>query len=301
MVQTTALGVMVGLVSFLVVLPITPLPSFLYITLTLYFVFITLAQSWNLVGGYSGLLNLGHSAFFGVGVIAGGLATIHGLPIYASMVIGGAAAASLALVMSPTFRLRADYFAIGTLVLPAVVRPALENLTGIHEIIIPRERLLFVTTSYYVGLVMMLVSLTILYLVISSRFGVALRSMREDEDASRSLGVNTFRLKLLSLLISGFFAGLVGGFYASYLGFISPSHVFGLNFTLTPVFMTLLGGIGTFLGPIVGGLLFAGLSQVLTSLFPGSSLDLLTFSALIIFIAVVAPRGLMPVVRRLVR
>lgn len=301
MVQKTALGVMVGLVSFLVVLPITPLPSFLYITLTLYFVFITLAQSWNLVGGYSGLLNLGHSAFFGVGVIAGGLATIHGLPIYASMVIGGAAAAGLGLVMSPTFRLRADYFAIGTLVLPAVVRPALENLTGIHEIIIPRERLLFVTTSYYVGLVMMLVSLTILYLVISSRFGVALRSMREDEDASRSLGVNTFRLKLLSLLVSGFFAGLVGGFYASYLGFISPSYVFSLNFTLTPVFMTLLGGIGTFLGPIVGGLVFAGLSQVLTSLFPGSSLDLLIFSGMIIFIAVVAPRGLMPVVRRLVR
>ena len=291
-------GGIIVLVAILMLLPITPIPPFFHITLVLYFVFITLAQSWNLLGGYSGLLNLGHSAFFGLGVVAGGLAITHGVPIYAALVIGGATAAGLGIVVSPTFRLRADYFAIGTLVLPAVVRPALENLTGIHEIIIPTERLLLVTTNYYVGLGMMLASLTILYLLISSRYGVALRSMRDDEDAARALGVNVFRLKLFSMVASGFFAGVAGGFYASYLGFISPSDVFGLNFTLTPLFMTLLGGAGTFVGPIVGAIVFAGLSQLLTSLLPGSNLDLLAFSALIIFIAVAAPRGLVPLVQR---
>ena len=265
-----------------------------------YFTWIILAESWNVAGGYAGLLNLGLVGSFALGAFITALAMSSGFSLFPSMIFGGVAGIILAVVLIPTFRLRSDYFAIATLVVPFMLKPIIEAVFPTTSFTTPRSEALTPIELYYFGLVLAAISIFAVYVLMRSRAGMALRAIGENEIASSSLGVNILLYKTVAIVLSGFFAAVAGGFFFQYIA-IDSNLFLNLNYSLFPIFMVIIGGIGTFEGPIVGALLFSLISYALNNDFPGTTYDVLIFSLVIMIVAVLLPKGIVPFARKLVR
>jgi branched-chain amino acid transport system permease protein len=265
-----------------------------------YFMWITLAESWNMVGGYAGLLNLGLVAFFALGAVVCALAFQAGLSIIPAMIVAGIAGALLGLALIPTFRLRSDYFAIATLVIPVIAKPLVEFFTNRVSFSVPVSQILPRVDFWYLGLGMTAVSIFGTYFIMKTRVGIALRALGDDETASASLGVSTLFYKTVALVLSGFIAAVAGAFYLQFIGSVSTTLFQDLTFSLYPIFMVIIGGSGTFEGPIVGGLVFSVIEYYSPTLFVNSTADVLVFSVVIMAVAVLLPRGIVPSVRKIV-
>ncbi len=242
-----------------------PYPISLAYTL---FIYVALAQSWNLVGGYTGLVSLGQAAFFGLGAYTTALLlTRSGLPFFLAALISGVVATGFAAAISlPVFRFRGIYFAIGTLILAEALRIWMINwnLTGgAQGINLPLATAPDPLTFYYIGLALAAGATGVIALILRTKLGIGLRAIRDNEDAAQNMGVNTFRVKLYAFAISAFIAGLAGGIHAVYLGTIEPYSIFSINWTLIAVNTVIIGGIGTLFGPIIGALFSTLLSEAL--------------------------------------
>lgn len=258
----------------------------------IYFVWITLAESWNLVGGFAGLLNLGLVAFFGLGAIVGGAELQVGLPLPGVLLASGMAGAGLAALLIPTFRLRTFYFAMGSFVVPYMVKPLVEAFGGNAAFHVPLGRILAPVQLYYAGLGLVAFSVFGVYFLMKSKVGLALRSLGNDEVASASVGVNVRLYKSTALIASGILASVAGLYYVQITGTADTTIFQNLGFSLLPVFMVIIGGTGTFEGPIVGALVFSALNYYVTSQFPGSTIDTFVLSIAIIAVALFRPRGI---------
>ncbi len=265
----------------------------------IYFVWIALAESWNLVGGYAGLLNLGLVAFFALGSVVGGLAFRSGEPAIVAILLAGTAGALAASALTPTFRLRSFYFAMATLVIPLIFKPLAEYLTNTTIFVLPLGAVSSPINLYYTGLG--LASLTILgvYILMRSKVGIALRAISDDEVGSASIGINVLYYKTIALVASGFVAAAAGAYYLQVLGDVDTTLFLNLNFSLFPIFMVIIGGLATFEGPIFGAIVFSLTDYWLTSALPGSTLDTFILSFLIIIVAVFLPKGVIPTTRAL--
>jgi len=257
-----------------------------------YFMWISLAESWNLVGGYAGLLNLGISAFFALGGVVGALALFDGFPFIISLLLAGFAGAILGVALIPTFRLKSFYFAIATLVVPLIVKPMVEFLGNRADFTVPQTVILTPIGLYYSGLVLAGITIFGAYFLMQSRVGFALRALGDDELASSSLGINVLLYKSIAVLTSGFIASAAGAYYLQIIGTINTTLFQNLNFSLFPIFMVIIGGIGTFEGPVLGAVVFSLINYYVTSQFPGSTVDTFILSLMIIGVAVLLPRGL---------
>jgi len=257
------------------------------------FIFIILSQSWNLMGGYTGQINLGLAAFFGCGVLATHFLWKAEVPIYLAVLAGGVATMVLAVIIGlPTLRLRGVYFAIGTLAFAEVLRIVVGNIFTTW-VKMPGS---YVATysllpRYYLGLVIALIAIAVVYFVTNSKLGLAMVAVRDDEEAAQVTGVNTFKYKVLTLLISAFLAGLGGGVYAFYrLSFYTMSQVFSPLWTFEPVMAVMIGGAGTLLGPIIGSFFLVILSEIF-ALKLGEA-HLIIFGILFILVVLYFPYGL---------
>jgi branched-chain amino acid transport system permease protein len=266
----------------------------------IYLMWITLAESWNLIGGYANLINLGMGAFFGIGIVLTSTLMFAGFSFPVAMILSGFAGAGLALVLTPTFRLRADYFAIGSLVIPLVLKPLVEYFGGKTSFDLPTGTFLNPTEFYLLGIVMAGGSIFGIFYLMRSRIGIALRSIGDDEAAAASIGINVLQYKMVALILSGFIASVAGSYYLGILGASNTSIFDDLTYSLFPAFMVVIGGIGTFEGPIVGALLFSAVSYGTVAYFQGSSFEVLVFSVMIMVVAVLLPRGIIPTLRRFI-
>ncbi len=273
-----------------------PLFNDRYMLFVAYFLLlnIALAQSWNLVGGYSGLVSLGHAAFFGIGAYSAAVAVNDlGLPIHVSFVMGGIVAAAAAVAVSfLTFRFLGIYFAIGTLVLAEALRLWMINwefLGGAQGMQFPVSASLDVSTFYYLMLALAAGATVALMLIVPSKLGFGLRAMRDNEESAQNLGVNLFRTKLSAFVISAAIAGLVGAVHANRLGAIEPYSIFNAAWTIGVVNIVIIGGIGTITGPIVGALFVAFMSEALADY---SNLHLIVEGVLLILVIRFMPNGL---------
>jgi len=255
--------------------------------------YITLSQSWNLIGGYTGQQNLGHAAFFGIGALITRYLWLYGLPLPLAILAGALAAALFAVLIGfPAFRLRGVYFIIGTLVLA-------EILKIIFDTVLPRANVLpskllntySLTPRYYLSLVIALLVVAAVSWISRSRLGLGLMSIREDEDAAEASGVNTQKYKLIAFLISTFIAGLAGGIYAYYAAAAQPGYLFSAVWTFDAVIIVFVGGVGTIWGPIIGSVFFVLLKQLLSLYLPGGS-HVLVFGILFIIVVLYLPGGL---------
>lgn len=260
------------------------------------FVFVSLAESYNLVGGYLGYMNLGHSSFFGVSAYTFGALYARGTPFVWAWLGGVAAAVVFAAAISvPFFRLRGAYFAVasfGLITLLELLAHNLGNITGgaAGLSLPPGDRLM---AAYYLSLAIAATTIALVALVGSSRIGLALMSIREDEEAAAVFGVYGFRYKALALTLSAVSPGLIGGVYAWQLTYINPSTVFGLEIALVPIVMAMLGGAGQVWGPVIGALFLALAEELLWTKMP--YLHLTTYGIVLLLVGLYLPGGLIRV------
>jgi len=252
-----------------------------------------LAQAWNLLAGYGGLVSLGSAAFIGIGSYATAEITIHsGVPLVPAMLGSGAAAAAFAVIVSvPLFRLRGLYFAIGTLTLAEALRIWMVNWNGFggasgqfltdtapgnHEI-------------YYLSLVVLALATALVAGVLRTRLGVGLRAVRDNEDVAQEMGLSTFRTKLWAFALAASVMGAVGGMQAARLSAIEPYGAFNLQWTIDIVNIAIVGGLGTIAGPLAGAAFVIILGELLAD-YP--ELHVAITGAILIAVIRFAPRGL---------
>ena len=253
---------------------------------------ITLAQSWNIVAGYAGQVNLGHAAFFGLGALTARTLWIAGTPVVIAMVAGAAIATGFALLIgAAAFRLRGAYFAIGTLALGEILRTtvgnALPEISTLPAASIAGYRL---APRYYLALALAALSVLAVAALARSRLGLGMQAVREDEDAAEATGVSALGLKLRALALSTALAGAAGGVFAYYHISYYPSHPFGPGWTFDALLMTFIGGVGTLQGPVLGAVLYVFLKEYLTVRWV--DFHLLIFGALFVAIVLIFPGGL---------
>lgn len=256
------------------------------------FLAVALAQSWNLLGGYAGQINLGHAAFFGLGALAARALWVKGLPLFLSLAAGALVATAFGILIGgPAFRLRGAYFAIATLGLAEILRITVGNLLPEISTIPARELASYdIVLRYYLTLALAVLCVIVVATLVRSRVGLGMQAVREDEAAAEASGVSAFRHKLLALAISTALVGLAGGTFAYYHVSYYPQHVFSPFWTFDAVLIAFVGGAGTVHGPVLGALFYVVLREVLAVRLV--ELHLLIFGLLFVVVVLFLPGGL---------
>ena len=259
---------------------------------------VTLAEAWNLLAGYGGLVSLGTASFFGIGAYAlTGLMNKLGTPLALALPLAGACAAALALLVSgAVFRLRGLYFTVGTLALAEATRLFMINYNGLGG-----ATGLFLSQDppglrvlYLIALGLLAFTTLLMTLATRSRFSILLRAVRDDEDAAAQIGVRPFRIKLIVFLVASFLMGMAGALQGLKLGAIEPYGMFGLQWTVNVLSIVVIGGQGLRAGPLVGAVFVVGLSELLAD-YPAVHLALT--GVILIVVIRFAPRGIVGLVR----
>jgi branched-chain amino acid transport system permease protein len=264
----------IWLFIIITLLLIAPIYAQAYLpTLFMIMLYSIIAQSWNILAGYTGQISLGSAAFFGIGSYTTALLWLQGIDPIVSIFLSGIITTVLSSIIIPTFRLRGIYFAMGTLFLGEIAKSFIlyfDKFTGgaggLH---LPLPSIYDPTPYFYFSSVIALVLTSLSYMVRKSNIGLAFIAIREDEDAAKALGVNPLKFKVIALFLNTFFIGVGGGLYAWYHKYIDPYTVFSVNWSVEPVFMAIIGGVGTLFGPWVGAIImvilvrtFAGLAEL---------------------------------------
>jgi branched-chain amino acid transport system permease protein len=237
-----------------------------------FFSYLAMAQMWNLLAGYAGLVSIGQQAFIGFGAYAlfvfGDKA---GVNPFAAIALAGVAAAVISLpTAAVAFRLRGGYFAIGTWVIAEVFHLVAINLQWVGG---GDGTLIYSAASlgrgvrehgaYFWGVGIGLGSVIVTYVLLRSRLGLALAAIRDDETAARSVGIGTLRAKVIVWVLAAFGCGLAGAVYNLPLLRVQPDAAFTVNWSAFMIFMVVIGGLGTIEGPIIGTIIFFTLQQKL--------------------------------------
>lgn len=264
--------------------------------------FVAIAQSWNLLGGYAGQVNLGYAAFFGLGALVTRQLWLSLQVAYPLALIAGVATSTLfALVIGiPTLRFKGPYFVFGTFALAEILRilvtnlfPKLSYLSG------DRVSNYNIEIRYFFALALAIFVTGGVYLASRSRLGMAMKAVREDELAAEATGINTLKPKLAAFVVSALLAGLCGGFFAFY--HISYYHFYPFSpfWTFDAMFITYVGGVGTIVGPVIGAVFFILLREELAVRITAGEIHLIIFGTLFILVVLILRRGLFQPFERL--
>jgi len=291
--RLVVIALVIAGLALLTVLPVLVQSDSIVNLAILALLYIALASSWNVLGGYTGQTNLGHAAFFGLGSLTTRFLWLSaGWPLPLSLLAGGVVAVVFALLIgAPAFKLRGVYFAIGTLALAQVLNVTVGNMFPMITSL-PAEYLAAyqLAPRYYLFLGLALLTVGTAYVLVHSRLGLGMMAVREEEDAAESLGVSAFRHKLLALSVSAFFAGLTGGAFAFYHVGYYPQFPFGPVWTFDSMMMAYVGGTGTIIGPIIGAVFFVVAKELLALNL--LELHLTVFGTLFILVVLFLPGGL---------
>jgi branched-chain amino acid transport system permease protein len=269
--------------------------------LIMLWIYIILSQSWNLMGGYTGQMNLGLAAFFGCGALITRFICVAGFPFALAILGGSIAAAILSVIIGiPSLRLKGIYFAIGTLALAEALRIVISNVFPITIYATPAYIAEYnVLFRYYVGLGLAAATTIAVYIIANSRLGLALLAVRDDEVAAKVTGVNTFKYKVIVFIISSFLAGMAGGVLSFYELSLSPVGQFTPLWTFGPLMAAAIGGIGTITGPIIG-CVFLVIIEDWFNLALGEA-HYIVFGILFILVILFLPGGIIEAVDRIRR
>jgi branched-chain amino acid transport system permease protein len=279
------------------------------------FFYAFLGQAWNIVGGYAGQLSAGHAAFVGIGAYASAVLSVQaGLTPWVGMLVGGLLSAVLGTVVGYLgfrFGLRGFYFVLLTVAFAEVCRIVALNTDAVggalgYYITFTGNPWQFQFQDnrvyYYVALGLMLIATGIVAAIERRRFGAYLIAIREDESACEALGVNTFRYKMLAMIVSSFLTGVGGTFYAFYLFSLQPGAVFGIPLSVEIIIRPIVGGAGTVMGPILGSFILSPLAEASRIYFGQggwAGAHLIAYGLLLIAVVLFLPQGAYPALRRL--
>lgn len=298
-----AIAVFIGVMVLLILFPVMKPPIYFLSFLFSVFLYVCLATSWNMLGGYAGYLSFGHVAFFGIGAYATALvAKFTGASqvgtIVAVLPAGVIAAIAAVIVGWPCLRLRGPYFAVITLCFAFVIQLVVKNLdfTGgpdglwLKSLDIPIQ----ISRSIMYELMLFLTIGTVLFsrAISLSRFGAGLRAIKEDEEVAQTMAINSPLLKIKAFAVSAFFPGIAGGIFACYLTYIHPDIVFDVNMSILIVLMALFGGGSSWLGPIIGASSLTIVNELLST-FVKAELARVLYGCLFIVVIIFMPNGIM--------
>jgi branched-chain amino acid transport system permease protein len=270
--------------------------------------YIVLATAWNILGGYCGYVNFGTAALFALGAYSSvAIHKFHPLPILALIVIGGAVSAVVGLGIGYlTLRLRGAFFSIATLALAVVIQTFITNWDYVGGsrgayVIRPAEAPLIGSYIQYLFLVMLalaVAAVAVARLIERSRLGFGFATIRDDEIAAEASGVPTLRLKLIATTLSGALMGMAGAPLPYYVGYLEPSSGFNLAYAVNSIAMPVIGGTTTWIGPLIGAILLGTLQQWVTVTI-SSAVNLLIVGLLLVAFVIIAPNGIVGLVRPL--
>ncbi|WP_017754694.1 branched-chain amino acid ABC transporter permease [Calidifontibacillus oryziterrae] len=265
-----------------------------------------ISQAWNILSGFSGQFSFGHAAFFGTGAyVSSILLTKFGITPWLGMFVGAIVAALIGLFigfLSFRYKLRGVFFALGTLAFAEILRIIVQNFAFFNKtlgILIPLNPnpLMFQFGSrvgyYYTILIFTLLVSLLVHWISRSRLGYNLIAIRENEDAAQSLGVNTYKNKMIAIALSSAVTAIGGTFYAQYILFIEPPTTFGNDVSINIILPTIIGGAGTVLGPIVGSFILIPIGEITTALFGNFvGLNLMAYGVILILVILYLPEGI---------
>jgi branched-chain amino acid transport system permease protein len=263
--------------------------------------YVVLATAWNILGGYTGYVNFGTAAFFAFGAYSSVvLHKLMPLPIPLLMIVGGLVSGLVGLGMGYlTLRLRGVFFSIATLALAVVMQTLIVNWDfvggsrGVY-IIRPAEAPLIGSYIQYLFLVMLglaVVAVALARTIERSRLGFGFAAIRDDELAAEATGVPTLRLKLAATTISGALMGMAGAPLPYYVTYLDPASGFNLAYAVNSIAMPLIGGMTSWVGPIIGAVLLGTIQQIVTVTIP-SAVNLLIVGVLLVAFVIIAPNGI---------
>jgi branched-chain amino acid transport system permease protein len=280
-----------------------PFPQHIMI---LVFMFGMMAVAWNIMGGYAGMFSFGQVAFFGIGAYTSSflLITYHINP-WLGLVVGGLIAALVAAAIGyPCSNLRGHYFAIASIAFGEIVRTHFNNwkLVGAAEgMTLPMlkesfENFMFHSSKlpyYYIMLAFLIISLVVCYIVATSKMGYYFRAIKESHDVAKVLGINVVWYRLIAIMISAFLTAMAGTFYAQYVLYLDPESVLILPISIQIVLISMLGGAGSLMGPVIGAAVLMPVSEITRVMLghKGTGIDMLIYGALITLISVYQPKG----------
>jgi len=291
--------------------------SYAVTVLIFIFFYAYLGQAWNIVGGYAGHLSAGHAAFVGVGGYAAALLSMRaGLTPWIGMWIGGVLAAMLGAFIGYLgfrFGLRGFYFVLLTVAFAEICRVVALNVDAVGGALglyitftgNPRQfQFQDNRVYYYVALALMLGATALVWALEHHRLGSYLTAIRQDEGACEALGVDTFRCKMLAMVLSSFLTGVGGTFYAFYLFSLQPNAVFGIPLSVEIIIRPIVGGAGTVLGPVLGSFILSPLAEISRTYFAQGGWNgahLIAYGILLIAVVLFLPQGAYPALLRLGR
>jgi len=294
--------VVVGFIFFL--FPLVIRSDYYLHLLIIALMWVVIGSSWNLLAGYTGLVSFGHAIFFGTGAYTAGLfVTKLGISAWWGMMCGGIVSMAIGVIVgSICLRLRGPYFALATLAGGEIFRLLAINWEGLTEGmvgILIMQTFKSKAPYYYIALTLAILCVYVTHLLMKTKWGYYFVSIREDQDAAESLGINTTLYKNVSLSISAFFTGTAGAFYMNYMAFIDPEVVFSLHYiSIMAILVAIVGGVATILGPAVGAFAMVGVQEVFRSALLGagpkwiSQAHVLVFGLLVIFVIMFLTRGI---------
>ncbi len=301
--------------ALLVAVPFIPAiaaNSFRLHVLILILLFASMSQAWNIIGGYCGQVSFGHSVFFGIGAYGAGMAVVtYGMVPWPGIVVGMILAAVVAVIISyPCFKLSGHYFAIATFAIVEIFNrvflvwdwvggalgldyPIIKE--GIGNLMWHQSKVGY----YYIALVIFVIIFGMVRWLEGHRFGYYMRAVREGQETAESLGVNSTAVKLIAMALSAAMAALCGSFFVQYNLRVDPPMVMSLDMSMKFVLITILGGAGTLVGPLLGASVLIPLQEYSRAIWGGlgGGVDLIIFGILIILMVVKQPDGLIGIIR----
>ena len=272
--------------------------------------FVVLSVAWTILGGYAGYVNFGTNAFFGVGVYTAVLLTKAfeaplGVQILMAAAVGGLLGFGVGLL---TLRMRGIFFSIATIALAIIIETTITNwrfVGGAAGIQLQRPPVMapfdtYVKMLFFVQALLVVVAVAITRFIQNSRMGRGLQALRDDELAAECTGVPTLRLKLLACVISGALISAGGAPAAMYLQFANPDSAFNLNYSISVLAMSLIGGTAHWIGPVIGAIVLASTQQFLAVTI-SSEINVLVLGFMLVLFVVAAPKGIIGLVGRLKR
>ncbi len=309
-----AAGVAVLLLA--IVFPLVFHQSFAIHVMILVFMFGMLGVAWNIMGGYAGMFSFGQAAFFGIGAYTSSyLWTAHGINPWIGLVAGGCAAALVAAAIGyPCSNLRGHYFSIATIAFAEIVRIIFNNwkMVGAAEgLSLPMDNpsfahFLFNSSKlpyYYIILSFLLISIAVCYFIATSKMGYYFRAIKESHKVAEVMGVNVVWYRLMAVMISAFLSGMAGTFYAQYILYLDPESVMLLATSVQIVLISMLGGAGSVMGPVIGAAILIPISEYSRVALgaKGTGVDMLIYGFLIMMISMYYPEGVWKLFSRIGR
>nr|WP_320134137.1 branched-chain amino acid ABC transporter permease [uncultured Holophaga sp.] len=301
---TVLIGYLVSAIV-LAILPVAGAPRSWLLYVFLFSIYLAMSNMWNLLAGYSGLVSLAQPAFLGLAGYAMIIGTWVGIPWYVGLIGGGIIAALFALLLSNAiFRLTGVYFSIGTMVVPEALRmvfylwrPVGGAMNGAGAgYMVKGVESLTPTHYYWLAVAIALISVIVMRVILRSNLGLGLAAVRDNERSAAAAGVNVFRLKVYTFMISAGITGIAGAIFYLNQGYIEPSATFNAKWTMTLLLATVIGGVRSEEGPMIGSVVAVVLYFLLARY---SGYSLLIQGIILVVIMLTSPQGIVGLLRKM--